>query len=103
MLPQADGGEAAQSVCRTHHHLRADILSLEKEIRRYGIGRCETAHLNPIQSSCTIYQSLVVSNLYPDARQIECHLTQDVSSVKPFKITEKNALKIDIGRIVNSR
>ncbi len=58
MLPQADSGEAAQSVCRAQHHLSADFLSLEKELRRCGIGRCETAHPNPIQSSFTVYRSL---------------------------------------------
>ena len=43
ILRQADGGETAQAICREHNISAANLLSLEKEIRRYGVSRCQTA------------------------------------------------------------
>ena len=43
ILRQADGGETAQVICREHNISAADTLPLEKEIRRYGVSRCEVA------------------------------------------------------------
>ena len=43
ILRQADGGETALYCVPGTQHLRADLLSVEEEIRRYGFSRCQTA------------------------------------------------------------
>ena len=44
ILRQADGGETAQAICREHNISEQTFyLPLEKEIRRYGFSRCQTA------------------------------------------------------------